>query len=470
MTHLTRRTSDLTPAETTPHDTGVDVTTRNRANARLELLARHDALTGLPNRSLLAEKLTTAIATAEASGRHVAVVLIDLDDFKRINDTYGHAEGDRVIRRCAESLTSCVRSVDVVARVGGDEFVIILGDMASSASAARAVQRMRAALAEPMTIGMVAEELHASFGISCFPDDGDSPEELVGFADLAMYRAKRSHRGDFAYFEPAQHDAAVARLQAEHELGEAIQNGDLIVHYQPIVDARTKSIGGVEALVRWLHPTEGLKLPGSFLPLAADTGLIVPLGEFVLREATRTIAELQRAGHPGLRLSLNVSARQLNDEAFPTSVLAALAQSGMRTDRLEFEITEEFLAADPVRAAARLGELARLGIRIVLDDDGTGYSALNFLRRFPLHRLKLEGSFVAEIERSDISRAIASAIVGQARRLGIGSVAAGVENAEQYRVLDELGCEGFQGSYLAAPLTAAELAAYLEADALAPAS
>jgi diguanylate cyclase (GGDEF)-like protein len=470
MTSFTRRKTDLAPAAPAPHETGVDTTTRSRAQARLDLLARHDSLTGLPNRSLLAEKLTTAVAAADAAGRHVAVVLIDLDDFKAINDAYGHAAGDGIIRRCADSLTACVRSADVVARVGGDEFVVILGDLASETSAARAVQRMRAALAEPATIGIDHVPLGASFGISCFPGDGDSAEELIGFADLAMYRAKRSRRGDFAYFEPALHDAAVARLQREHELGEAIENGELTVHYQPIVDARTKSIGGVEALVRWLHPREGLKLPESFIPLAEDTGLIVPLGEFVLREATRTIAHLQRSGNPGLRLTVNVSQRQLTDAALPNSVLAALAQSGMRTDRLDLAITEAFLVGDPERAAARLGELARLGIRIALDEFGTGYSALAFLRRFPLHHLKLDHSFVAEIERSEISRTIASATVRTARKLGMATTAKGVENAAQYRVLEELGCHGFQGSHVAPPMTAAELAGRLGADALAPAS
>jgi diguanylate cyclase (GGDEF)-like protein len=432
-------------------------------------LAHHDALTGLPNRSLLAQTLAGAMAAAGSAGRHLAVVSIDLDDFARINDTYGHAEGDSVIRTCAERLTACVRSTDVVTRVGGDEFVVILGDMGSSASAARAVQRMRAALAEPIATGTATIGVGASFGISCFPDDGGSAEQLLGFADLAMYRAKRSWPGDFAYFAPALHDAAVERLRLEHELGEAIQNGELVVHYQPIIDAWTNRIGGVEALVRWAHPTEGLKAPGSFIPLAEETGLIVPLGEFVLREASRTVAQLHRGGHPGLRLTVNVSARQLHDEAFPGGVLGVLAQSGLRTDRLDLEITEAFLVSDPVWAASQLRELTRLGIRIALDDFGTGCSALTFLRRFPLQLLKLDPSFVAEIERSELSRAIAAAIIGLARKFGMRSMAEGVETAVAHRVLRELGCDAFQGSYFAPPMTAAELEAYLTAVHLAAA-
>jgi diguanylate cyclase (GGDEF)-like protein len=443
---------------------------RETGETERAFLAHHDALTGLPNRSLLAKTLAGAMAAAGGAGRHVAVVSIDLDDFARINATYGHAEGDRVIRACAERLTACVRSADVVSRVGGDEFVVIFGDMGSSASAARAVQRMRAALAEPIAIGTAAIELGASFGISCFPDDGGSAEQLLGFADLAMYRAKRTRPGNFAYFAPALHDAAVERVQLEHELGEAIANGELVVHYQPIIDAHTNRIGGVEALVRWAHPTEGLKAPGTFIPLAEETGLIVPLGEFVLREATRTVAQLHRRGHPGLRLAVNVSARQLHDEAFPASVLGTLAQSGLRTDRLDLEITEAFLVSDAAWAASQLRELTRLGIRIALDDFGTGCSALTYLRRFPVRLLKLDRSFVAEIERSELSRAIGAAIIGLARKLGMRTVAGGVETADAYRVLGALGCDAFQGSYFAPPMTAAALEDYLAEDHLAEAS
>jgi diguanylate cyclase (GGDEF)-like protein/PAS domain S-box-containing protein len=442
--------------------TGTDITTRKLAQLKLAFLAHHDALTGLPNRALLSEILAAAIATPNGRG---AVIFIDVDDFKRINDTYGHAEGDRVIRRCAECLTACLRSGDVVARVGGDEFVVILADVASRAIAAAAVRRMRAALAEPISVGNIMLGLRASFGISCFPDDGTSADQLIRYADLAMYHAKNTRRGDFAFFEPALEAAVVDRLRLEQELGEAIAHGDFVVHYQPVIDAQTERIGGVEALVRWLHPTEGLKPPGSFIPLAEETGSIVPLGEFALREATRTIATLQRNGYPELRLSVNLSARHLNDDGLPATVRTALAESGMRADLLELEITETFLVSDPLRAAAQLGELVGLGIRIALDDFGTGYSALAFLRQFPVHVLKLDRSFVAEIQRSETSRTIAAAIIDLARKLGMRSVAEGVETADQHRVLDELGCDAFQGFYFAPPMTAAELRNYLAAAA-----
>ena len=332
----------------------------------------------------------------------------------------------------------------------------------SSASAPPWRSRLRSAAAQ--------SALEGSFGISCFPDDGGSADQLLGFADLAMYRAKRVRRGDFAYFSPLLHDAAVERVRLEHELGEAIENGELAVRYQPIVDARTNRIGGVEALVRWAHPTEGLKPAASFIPLAEETGLIVPLGEFVLREASRTVAELHRSGHPGLRLAVNVSPRQLHDAAFPAVLLGTLAQCGLRSDRLDLEITEPFLLSDPKWASAQLRELHRLGVRIALDDFGTGGSALNFVGRFPIQLLKLDPSFVAEIEGSELSRTIAATIVAAARKLGIRSAARGVETARAHRLLGELGCDAFQGSYFAPPLTADELADYLATEDLAAAS
>jgi diguanylate cyclase (GGDEF)-like protein/PAS domain S-box-containing protein len=444
--------------------TGVDITTRKVAELELAFLAHHDALTGLPNRTLLAEKLTAALTAAGPSGRHVAVIYVDLDDLKRINDTYGHAEGDRVIRRCAQCLTACMRAGDVVARVGGDEFVAILADMESSAEATRAVQRMRAALAEPMSIGTVTMRLRASFGISCFPADGDSADQLIRYADLAMYHAKNTQRGEVAYFEPSLRDAAIDRLRLEHELGNAIANGELVLHYQPIIDARTKRIGGVEALVRWPNSPNGGTSPESFIPLAEETGLIVPLGAFVLREATRAIAELQRTARPELRLAVNLSLRQLSDDALPATVEAALARSGMPPNLLDLEITETYLVSDPARAAAQLGRLTRLGIRIAVDNFGTGYSALTFVRQFPAHLLKLDRSFVAEIERSEASRTIAAAIIDLARKLGMRSVAEGVETAAQHRLLDELGCDAFQGFYYAPPMTAADLRDYLASE------
>ena len=442
---------------------------RQTGEAERAFLAHHDPLTGLPNRSLLTQTLAKAMTAAGATGRRVAVVAVDLDDFARVNDAYGHAAGDRMIRTCAERLSACIRSTDVVTRVGGDEFVIIFGDMASSASAARAVQRMRAALAEPIAIGDVAVAAGASFGISCFPDDGGSAEQLLGFADLAMYRAKRSRRGDYAYFAPALHDAAVERLRLEHELGEAIQNGEIVVRYQPVVDAVTNRTGGVEAVAGWAHPTDGFRTADSFVPLAEETGLIVPLGDYVLREASRTVAQLHRGGHSDLRLAVTVSARQLYDEGYPAAVLGALAQSGLRTDRLDLEITEAFLVADPAWAASQLRELTRLGVRIVLDDFGNGCSAISFVRRFPVEFLKLDPAFVAEIAQSELSRSIASAIVGAARKVGMRSLAAGIETAEADRILRDVGCDALQGAYVAPPMTAGELAGYLAADHLAAA-
>ena len=441
--------------------TCTDITARKCAELQLVYLGRHDALTGLPNRNLLAEQLTARIAAAGPAGRQIALIYAGLDDFKQINEAYGRDQGDRVIARCAECLTSCTRSQDVVARVGGDEFVVVMGDLESGAAAAAAVQRIRTALAERFAVGSATVGLQASFGISCYPADGQSADQLIGYADLAMHRAKETRRGDLVYFEPALRYAAAKRRRHEHELGDAIRNGDLAVHYQPIIDARTKRIGGVEALIRWPHPTQGLKLPGSFIPLAEETGLIVPLGDFVLREAMREVAELQRSASAKLRLSVNLSARQLEDEGLAETVRAALAASGMAAEQLDLEITETFLISDPQRAASRLAELVRLGIRIALDDFGTGYSSLTFLRQFPVHLLKLDRSFVSEIEHSEISRTIASAVIDLARKLGLNSVAEGVETAEQHHILAELGCDAFQGFYFARPMPIGALEDYV---------
>jgi diguanylate cyclase (GGDEF)-like protein len=442
-----------------------DISPRKEVEAQLAFLAQHDALTGLPNRTLLAERLAESIAAARRTGRNVAVVFLDLDDFKYINDTHGQAVGDRVIRACADRLLACTRPGDTVGRVGGDEFVVVLSDMDASSGAVHAVRRMRAALAEPFDLGDIELGLRASFGISCFPSDGDSPDQLIGFADMAMYRAKQSRRGDFVYFEQSLQDAATERLRLEHELHDAIRDGELVVYYQPVIDARSKRVSGVEALVRWPQQAAALKPPASFIPLAEETGLIVPLGEFVLREACRTVAELHRSGFPELRLAVNLSPRQLDDEALLETVRSALEATGMSPRLLDLEITESFLARDPMRAAMLLDELAALGIRIALDDFGTGYSALTFLRTFPVNVLKLDRSFVTEIEDDPTARAIASTIVALARTLKMHSLAEGVETYEQSRILAEMGCEAFQGYYFARAMPAAALRPFLGGEA-----
>jgi diguanylate cyclase (GGDEF)-like protein/PAS domain S-box-containing protein len=441
--------------------TVADITARKRCELERDFLAGHDSLTGLPNRARFAEHVAVAIASAAVCGKLVAVVSIGLDDFKRVNATYGHAQGDRVIQRCAQRLRSCLRAGDVLARVGGAGFVVALAGLDAQSNATHAVQHMRAALARPMPIGEILMGMRASFGISCFPGDAQSPEQLVRNADLAMHHANAARAAKPAFFEPALRDASADRLRLEWELGDAIRFGDLTVHYQPVIDAATDGVRGVEALVRWQHRAQGLRGPDSFIRIAEETGMIGAIGEFVLLEATSAVAHLHRGGYPDLTLSVNVSPKQLGDDALGASIRAALLRSGMRADRLNLEITETVLISDPERAGRRLTELSRLGIRIALDDVGTGYSALTLLRQLPVHLLKVDRSFVGEITTSATCRAIASAIIALAHGIGMDAVAEGVETGEQRRILAELGCDAFQGWYFSPPLTAAALGDYL---------
>jgi diguanylate cyclase (GGDEF)-like protein/PAS domain S-box-containing protein len=443
--------------------TAADVTTQKRFEQQLAFVAHHDPLTGLPNRGLLVRKLARAIDEAGSDGRHVAIIFVGLDGVKRINDAWGRHEGDRVIRKCAERLVACARLDDIVARVGGVHFVVLLSDLTSGAVAAGAAERLRAALAEPIPLGNGTLGMRAGFGISCFPDDGAAPEQLIGYADLAMHHAKQTRRGEVARFEPVLQESATGRLRLERELADAIRAGDLVVHYQPIVDARTGKVEGVEALVRWQHPVDGLKDPASFIPLAEETGLIVPLGEFVLREASRTVAEIHRSGFSSLRLAVNLSLRQLDDDAVLGLIRSALEESRMPARLLDLEITESFLVTDSSRTIGLLGELSRLGIRIALDDFGTGYSALAFLQQFPVDQLKLDRTFVTEIEHNARSRAIAAAIVELAHRLDMRTVAEGVETRAQRSALDALGCDALQGFLFGGPMPAHDLKEYLKA-------
>jgi diguanylate cyclase (GGDEF)-like protein/PAS domain S-box-containing protein len=434
-----------------------DITERKNVEDELAFLAHYDPLTGLPNRTMLAKQLMSEIQRARREDRIVAVVFADIDDFKRIGDIYGQAEADRIIQTCAERLRECLAPTDVLSHVGGDEFVAVLTGLERASDAIRGVERMQAALAEPMTLGTIEIALRASFGISCYPSDGDSPEQLIGFADMAMFRAKQTRRGEFTYFEAGLQQGAVERLRLEHELRDAIRLGQLTVHYQPIIDARTKRIDGVEALVRWEHPRDGMQSPARFIPLAEETGLIVPLGELVLYEALRAVGELRESGFPDLRVAVNLSPRQLNEATLPRTVSAALRDSRVPAAMLDLEVTESFLVTDPARATAVLEQLASTGVRIALDDFGTGYSALSFLRQFPVHQLKLDRSFVTEIEQSKTARAIAATIIDLAHTLDMRSLAEGVETGPQYAALDELGCQAFQGYYFARPMPLAAL-------------
>ncbi len=432
----------------------MDITEAKRAEAEIERLAYHDALTGLPNRVLFLDRLTQALAASRRNRRCGAVLFVDLDHFKRINDVHGHALGDAVLREVAQRLEYYLRLEDTVARLGGDEFVILLPDLSAdledAGSLALAVaEKIRSALENPVVIDSQEYVTGASIGITLFPKDAESVDDLMREADTAMYRAKERGRNTLAYFEPTMQEAIIERYALERELREAVRERSLELHLQSQVDADGRVIGA-EALVRWRHPQRGLVMPASFIPLAEESGLIVPIGEWVLREACLLIARLDAEGR-GLRISVNVSPRQFHQADFVQRVKEILAVTGADPTYLTLEITETLLVEHASESVARMTELARVGLRFAIDDFGTGYSSLAYLKRLPLFELKIDKSFVQDIPHDSNDVALVETILSMARHLHFEVVAEGVENAAQLVFLRQQGCERFQGYHFHRP-------------------
>jgi len=420
-----------------------DVTARTRAEKRLIHQASHDALTGLPNRTLLNDRITQAIARSR--GRLTAVMFLDLDRFKLVNDSYGHAVGDSLIREVASRVSACLRAGDTVARLGGDEFVVLLEDLASVEDAARLAGKLRDRLSESVRIGTVELPLSASIGVALAPRDGRDPETLLKNADIAMYRAKERGRNNYCFYGPEMDHHARRRLTIESELRHALANGELEVHYQPQVHLATGALTGAEALVRWRHPQRGLLLPGEFIAVAEDTGLIVPLGEQVLRAACRQSTRWREAGRPDLKVAVNLSGRQFRRRDLVEQVCAILAETGASAAQLELEITESVAMADADGSAATLAGLRRQGISLAIDDFGTGYSSLSYLKRFPIDTLKIDRSFIQGIPADGDDTAIVQAIIAMARSLRLSLLAEGIETPAQHEFLLAHGCSSGQG-------------------------
>ena len=420
----------------------MDISERKETEARLEFLAKYDALTGLANRSLLIDRLAVLFEQADRSKQQVAVLFLDLDDFKRVNDTLGHAAGDRFLQSIATRLRRLVDSENVVARIGGDEFVVALGNLDGDRDAAVFANRIVAELKSPVRIHEGTFFVETSIGIARYPRDARDPDGLITNADTAMYRAKREHPGSFRFYSAEMRKAALARYKIESELRQALAGDELAVEYQPIVTIEGRIVG-CEALVRWNHGG-GRRFPGEFIPVAEDSGLIVPLGRFVLREACRQMAFWQNPECP-LGLSVNVSAWQLISPDFVEMVRTALADSKLSPGLLELEITETAMNRDFERAAKVVHELRAFGVKIGIDDFGTGYNALTSLRDYTFDTVKLDRSFVADIATSTGARAIAEAVIGAARAFGARVVAEGVETETQRSVLEGLGCQFAQG-------------------------
>ena len=443
------RTAELATANSQLQE---EIFERMQAEQRIWHLAHHDSLTGLPNRALLLDRLNQALAAAERYRHRVAILFVDLDRFKTINDTLGHAVGDALLVQVAERLTATVRAIDTVSRLGGDEFVLVLQEVSSSDDIVLIAEKVIGALAPAVKIDGHELRITPSVGISVYPDDGADPYALMKNADTAMYHAKAQGRNNFQFFAAHMNEEASRFFSLEHRLRAALEQESLYLQYQPLVDLDTGTVCGLEALVRWRDPDQGLVSPAEFIPIAEETGLILPIGQWVLRKALDQNRRWQEAGHPVLPISVNLSPRQFGQKGLVGMIRQALAESGQPAELLELEITESSLMQDVDTTQRRLLELSAMGVRIAIDDFGTGYSSLNYLKRFQVHKLKVDQSFVRGLGSSRDDAAIVAAILGLAKSLGVDALAEGVETREQLQLLMAAGCRKFQGYLFARPL------------------
>lgn len=432
-----------------------DITERKHYEEQLHHLATHDNLTGLANRALLQDRLEQSIQFARRSGRLVAALLLDLDRFKIINDSLGHGFGDKLLQMVADRLRSSVRGADTVARLGGDEFVILLAEVANEEDVGKVARKILANLTTPYQIDDRELTVTASLGISIFPRDGQDEETLIRNADIAMYRAKEENN-TFRLYRPEMNIVVHEAMEMETDLRRALERDELLLHYQPKIDLATGRITGAEALLRWHHPVRGMIAPGNFIPLAEETGLILPIGEWVLRRIAGQLKEWQAMGLPVVPIAANLSARQFRTEDLDETVHRILQEAQLAPNLLELELTESMIMRDPQAAAATMQQLNKLGVGLALDDFGTGYSSLNYLRRFPVDCLKIDRSFISDVACDPSASAVATSIIAIAHSLGLQAVAEGVETREQYEFLRRCGCDNYQGYFFSAPLPAEE--------------
>lgn len=438
-----------------------DVSLARAQSEKMAFLAQHDTLTDLPNRSLLSDRLDCAISLARRNNKALALLYLDLDRFKNINDSLGHAVGDRLLKAVAHRLNDCVRASDTVSRQGGDEFVILLSELVQVQDAAVCAEKILQAVQLPYLID--AHELHitASIGIAVYPTDGIESEALLQNADFAMYEAKDRGRNNFQFYRLDLNSSATERQSLDSGLWHAIQRDEFALYYQPSMNLSTGMIAGVEALIRWRHPTRGLTFPTQFISIAEESGLIVPIGRWALREACRQAQAWQDAGLPAIRLAVNISAVELRSKGFVEGVKAILVETGFDPGRLELELTETFLMQDSKSTALVLRALKDLGLKLALDDFGTGYSSLSYMKRFPIDTLKVDRSFVRNLTTDAEDASIVSAVINMGKSLHMGVVAEGVETREQLRFLQEHTCPEAQGYYFSHPLIATSFAELL---------
>ncbi len=440
---------------------GIDITERKQAEQRARFLAFHDTLTGLPNRSLVLDRLKGILAQAERERREAAVLFVDLDRFKDINDSLGHSAGDRVLQQVSARLRPALREGDTVARLGGDEFLILLPRIEAAEDAGRVAQKLIETIGAPYLLEAQELRVGASVGVSLYPRDGRDPDTLIKHADAALYHAKNKGRNQYQFFDRAMDARAHERLALSNQLRQALERGEIEVHYQPQIDVPSGAVVGLEALARWKHPERGYVSPGIFVPIAEDSGLIAKLGHLVLRDACATVGTCRRAGLGSPRLAVNLSARQLHHPHLIEEVQAISAECGFAPGDLELELTESSVMEDLAVAAERMGRLADLGVRLALDDFGTGYSSLAYLKRFRIHALKIDQSFVRDLPGDPEDAAIVRAILAMGRSLGLDIIAEGVETDAQCRFLLAQGCQHMQGYLFARPLPLGALLAWL---------
>jgi len=453
-----------TPEGQVTHFVGIqnDVTGIKAYEAELERQTNYDSLTGLPNRNLFADRVRRAVIGATRSGKLVGILWLNLERFRRVNESFGRAAGDRLLKAFGERLARSVWENDTVARMGGDKFAVVLREIAAPNDAARVAGRIREALAEPFSILGQEIFLGANIGIALYPTDAESAESVVANAEIAMLRT-REEGGAFRYYTAKMNSAAAERLELEAALRRALERDELRLFYQPRVDLRTGAIGGVEALIRWQHPTLGMVSPVNFIPIAEETGLIIPIGQWVFETACAQSRRWRESGHANLRMAVNLSPRQFRQSDLVASVSQALERTGVAAEALELEVTESVAMDNPARSAGILRSLKALGISLAIDDFGTGHSSLGYLNRFPLDFLKVDQSFVKGTPGDADSAVIVRTVIALARNLRLETIAEGVETEAQLRFLQKEGCEEAQGYLFSRPQPAADLATVLAA-------
>ena len=438
-----------------------DVTERKEAEKQVQFLAYHDALTGLPNRLLLQDRLDQAMAHAERTGTHVALMFLDLDNFKQINDTLGHACGDLLLKEVTARLQECVRDTDTISRQGGDEFVVVLRDLPDSQTAVPVLDKIMVQMQKPVRIEGSELTTSVSIGVALFPDDGRTFDTLLKKADMAMYRAKEVGRNNYHFFNEEMSTQASEHLALRSGLRRALSNGELELHYQPQVQLGTGRVIGAEALLRWNAPGEGMIMPSRFIPIAEESGLIVPIGEWVIMEACRQASAWRTAGLPDICVAINLSAVQFRRGNVEQTVLRALEATGLPPDCLELELTESIMLQNVEQVLATVRRLKLLGVKLSIDDFGTGYSSLSYLKRFEVDKLKIDQSFIRDRANDPDDAAIVRAVIQMAHSLNLKTIAEGVETDEIRHILRVFQCDEAQGYLFARPMPAAELTRFL---------